>query len=454
MNKIKQNKVTFSLILLAIIVIFSSFTILSLPVLFNYKSKLIIIEKNFYKNFKIYLKASGNITYKPFPRPHLLLENASLNLSEKSSHSLINTSNLKIYISLRDIYLRSFKKYLSTEIIDTNLEIKVSEIKEIRKHLYQKVNNPIIFKNCKLFIKNEKDQVILISPIKNISYKIKDKIKTKSFFIDGEVFGINFKSDWKRNYENSFNSFHNINLFNPNIEIKNKFNFEKKKNFKINTKIDFMRDKIEYNLRYNKNKISISSPEGQGLNYNISSDIQFKPFYFEGSITIKNQKIENFLDNILSKLLLYNENYLGNLNGLLKIKLKNINNKVLKNGELNFSINEKKINLVNANFKLDKIGDLVSIINSSEKQGDIFFISQNTLTILDHIEFAKVFQISSKKVKNIKQINFNLEKELGKKEFSITNVKINNIENNQKSNQIFFVKNIQNLRMHIRKVID
>ena len=83
MNKIKQNKVTFSLILLAIIVIFSSFTILSLPVLFNYKSKLIIIEKNFYKNFKIYLKASGDITYKPFPRPHLLLENASLNLSEK-----------------------------------------------------------------------------------------------------------------------------------------------------------------------------------------------------------------------------------------------------------------------------------------------------------------------------------------------------------------------------------
>ena len=215
-----------------------------------------------------------------------------------------------------------------------------------------------------------------------------------------------------------------------------------------------MRDKIEYNLRYNKNKISISSPEEQGLNYNISGDIQFKPFYFEGSITIKNQKIENFLDNILSKLLLYNENYLGNLNGLLKIKLKNINNKVLKNGELNFSINEKKINLVNANFKLDKIGDLVSIINSSEKQGDIFFISQNTLTISDHIEFAKVFQISSKKVKNIKQINFNLEKELGKKEFSITNVKINNIENNQKSNQIFFVKNIQNLRMHIRKVID
>ena len=56
MNKIKQNKITFTLILAAIVIIFSSFTVLSLPVLFNYKSKVALIEKNFYKNFKIYFK--------------------------------------------------------------------------------------------------------------------------------------------------------------------------------------------------------------------------------------------------------------------------------------------------------------------------------------------------------------------------------------------------------------
>ena len=47
MNKIKQNKITFSLILIAISVIFSSLTILSLPVLFNYKSKVQEIRKKF-----------------------------------------------------------------------------------------------------------------------------------------------------------------------------------------------------------------------------------------------------------------------------------------------------------------------------------------------------------------------------------------------------------------------
>ena len=72
----------------------------------------------------------------------------------------------------------------------------------------------------------------------------------------------------------------------------------------------------------------------------------------------------------------------------------------------------------------------------------------------DHIEFAKIFQISSKKVKSIKQINFVLEKNINDTEFIITKVKINNKDNNKFSEEIFLVKNIQNLRSHIRNVID
>ena len=51
MNKIKQNKITFTLILVALSIIFSSLTILSLPVLFNYESKVALIEKNFIQTF-------------------------------------------------------------------------------------------------------------------------------------------------------------------------------------------------------------------------------------------------------------------------------------------------------------------------------------------------------------------------------------------------------------------
>ena len=82
MNKINQNKITFRLVLLAISIIFSSLTVLCLPVLFNYNSKVEIIEKNFSKNFKIYLNSSAKISYKPFPKPHLLVEKATLNLNK------------------------------------------------------------------------------------------------------------------------------------------------------------------------------------------------------------------------------------------------------------------------------------------------------------------------------------------------------------------------------------
>ena len=115
MNKLKQNKITFFLILSAIVITFSSLSILSLPVLFNYKSKVAKIEKNFYQNFKLFLKSSGSISYKPFPKPHLLVENASFNLSKNEDNEyLFKTSNLKIYISLKDVYLRSFKDLNST----------------------------------------------------------------------------------------------------------------------------------------------------------------------------------------------------------------------------------------------------------------------------------------------------------------------------------------------------
>ncbi len=454
MNKIKQNKITFTLILAAIAIIFSSLTILCLPVLFNYKSKVNILEKNFYKNFKIYLKSSGKVSYKPFPKPHILVEKASINLSQAEEiDDFINTSNLKIFISLRDIYLRTFDNLLSTEISKTNLYLELTDINEIRKYLYQKINKPIIFNNCKIFLNGKEKEVILISPVKKISLKINDKSRTKNFDIDGKIFGLNFKSEWKRNYDLPYQSLNSINIFNPNIEIKNIFKFKENKQFNIQTKIIYGQDKLKYDLEFNKNKIQIISSNKANTNFNLDSEIQLKPFYFYGGIEIKNKKVESIIDNFLSNLLIYDKNFLGNLNGVFKVKLSELNNKLIKNGELEFEINEKILTLKKAEFQLDKIGNIVSNISFIEDQGELKFFSKNHLNIENHIEFAKVFQIGTKKIKYIKQIYFDLEKIIGETDFMIKNVKINNLES-QNSEEFFLVKNIQNLRSHIRKVID
>ena len=455
MNKIKQNKVTFTLILSFLAIIFSSLIILSLPVLFNYKSKVTQIEKNFYKNFKFYLNSNGKISYKPFPKPHLLVENATLSLSSTINRDkLIKTTNLKIYISLRNIYLRSFKNLISTEISDSNLELKIEDIREFRNHLFQKINKPIILNDCKIFLKNNKNEVILISPVQNILYNINNKKRTKSFIVDGEVFGLKFRSNWNRNYNSPKTSNHTIQIIYPNIEIKNKSKFENLNEFSTKSQIFYSQDKMNYYLQFKNNKITISSPNKENTNFNINSDIIFKPFYFNGELTIKKKKVEQIIDNFLLNLLSYDENYLGNFNGKLKINLDNLNNKLIKGGSIDLIINEKKIIFKEAKFNLYKIGYIKSYMSHSFNQGELKFKTKNLLNIKDHVEFAKIFQVGSNKVKNINKIYFDVEKISGDSNFIISNVKINNDQNKENSNEIFLVKNIQNLRSYIRKIID
>ena len=455
MNKIKQNKITFSLILIAIFIIFSSLTILSLPVLFNYKSKVDQIEKNFYANFKIFLASYGNISYKPFPKPHLLVEKAELNFKEIGfDKSQINTENLKIFISLRDIYLRTFKDFLSTEISKTNLELQMSDIKDIRNHMYKKINKPIILEDCKVFVKNKSEEVIIIAPIKRVTYKINNKLKNKVFYLNGKIFGINFKSNWVRSYKTPNMSKHEFQLVNPNIIIKNNLKLEQLGKFRGETLIETSNDKLNYKYTFNNHKIFIKSPDSKKFNFKLNSDINLSPFYFDGKLLISNKKVESLIDNILLKLLNYNESYIGNINGKLKLKFDSIQNKIIDKGEIDLKINEKKITLDKVNFKLRKIGEVISKVNYFENQGDLIFKSQNVISIKNYIEFAKTFQVSSKKVKNLDNISFNIEKKFGDSEFLISNIKLNRTNGTKKINEKFLITNIQNLRASIRKVVN
>ena len=103
---------------------------------------------------------------------------------------------------------------------------------------------------------------------------------------------------------------------------------------------------------------------------------------------------------------------------------------------------------------MDKIGKIKTNISIIEKDGITKFFSKNQLYINNHIEFAKIFQVGSNKVKKIKKIYFDIEKNIGESDFIINNVRINNVQNFSKSDQIFIIKNIQNLRMHLREFIN
>ena len=188
--------------------------------------------------------------------------------------------------------------------------------------------------------------------------------------------------------------------------------------------------------------------------FKIDSDIQLKPFYFNGELTIHDKKIENIIDNIFLYMFLYDENYLGNINGNLKVKLSNLNNKLINKGEIDFYINEKKIKSKNSMIDLGKIGNIETKISFNENQGDIIFSSKNVLYVKNYIEFAKVFQIGFRKLKNLEKIYFDLERNVGDTNFTISNIRINNPDDKKNAKKKFAIKNIQNLRASIKKVIN
>ena len=70
------------------------------------------------------------------------------------------------------------------------------------------------------------------------------------------------------------------------------------------------------------------------------------------------------------------------------------------------------------------------------------------------MNLQKLFKSDQKKIKNIKDIFFDLEKNIGENDFIISNVIISNHKKNEKSEEKFIVKNIQNLRAIVRKLID
>ena len=102
--------------------------------MFNFNKKASIIEKNFYKNFKLYLNTSGNISYKPFPKPHLLVENSKINLSKTyENDGLFNIKNLKLLLMKISNYVGMY--YPGENSLIRNISIQHSEYNIIKRNI-------------------------------------------------------------------------------------------------------------------------------------------------------------------------------------------------------------------------------------------------------------------------------------------------------------------------------
>ena len=452
----KRKKIDSSKIILSsIIVFFTVILFLSIPVLFNYNSIKNIIEKKIASEFKVNIKILDEISLKIFPKPHYLVKKANLDLNIKNDKSsIIETKNLKIFIPTRKIYSKSNLKIEGIEIEKTNIYFKKDDVLDFRNHLYYKINKPIYIKKSKFFFMDKNNKTILISPIKKVKYLINKKTNSKELKIKGSIFDVGYYSTWKRSYKKPKKSLNEIKLKNPNLFIKNFFSFEDHLNFAGKSSINFLNEDIVINYLMKDNKIFINSPnQNKNQKIKLNSTIELEPFFFDATIDI-NQKDTYFLiDNLLNIILNLKEENLGNINGKLTLVVNNLKNSIINNGKINLSIKEKKIKLEKSLFEIKGIGKLKSDFRYYENQGDLILTSENIFEITNKKEFARKFQLYSKKLKNINKIYFDLEKNIDNDEISISNIYLNKVDTEKFLEEYYIIENMQVFRVLIRKLL-
>ena len=455
MTKNKKNNQSFLVVLVTIIFVFTSLMLLSIPVLFDYESVENKIEKKISSEFKIDMKILGKITYKILPKPHILIEKANLYLDQNNNKSsIIETEDLKIFIPISSIYSKSNILIDKLEIEDSNITFKFQDLKDFRNHLFYKINKPKKINNSKFFY-IDNDSTLLISPINSLDYFIDDRNKYKELKIKGNIFNLDYMSSWKRYYDKPNSTYHEINFNNPNILLKNFFNFKNKSNYSGKVSGKFLNEHMNIEYYVNNNSILIrSSEESINEKIKISSNIELDPFYFTSKISLIEKDPKFIIDNILYFIYNLESNLLGNLNGKLTLNIKKLNNEIIDNGIIELVINEQTINMQEAKFQIKDVGFIKSKFSFYEKQGEIIFRSSNVLEIINQKAFARKFLLTNNKFNEASKIFFDLERNLENDQFLISNLNIKKVSPEQKTDEKVILKNIQLLRKILLKTLN
>ena len=213
-----------------------------------------------------------------------------------------------------------------------------------------------------------------------------------------------------------------------------------------------MNEEIIINYAIKDKKIFVNSPnENKNQKIKLNSKIELEPFYIDATINISDKDTSLLIDNLLY-IILNSKEYLGNINGNLTLDLSNLKNSIINNGKILFLVKEKTVQLENSLFEIKGIGKLKSDFRYYESKGDIVFTSQNIFEITNKKEFARKFQISSKKINNIDRIFFDLEKNIDNGVISFSNVYFNEIDTENFSEEYYIVKNFQILKGLLRKL--
>jgi len=455
-NKIKHIKISnFQIIFLVYALIFSIFLFLSFPSIFdfnkNYKEQIL---KKTYSNFKIHLSNVSEIKYRFVPTPHILIKSTDIKLN-KEEKEISTIKNLKLFISILELYKEKKILIHKLQIDKANIYFDRTSLNTFNKHLNDKVIKPIKIKNSNFFYKDKNGKIVTISPIKKINYYIDFASKEKKLNIIGKLFDLNFNFFWNKNYNNPNLTNLLINFKNPNIRIENKQNQLFENNSEGLFRLAFIGNNVDVKYNYDGEILNFKTLSSKNSKYYLEGKTNTNPFYFEIDSEIKNLDLDFVINYLLLNYYKYENAIHKNINGTFSIKFSDMRQSILKNGLINLNLKDSKIKIKNSNFDIKKVGN-ISFSNGlfDIRENNLFYTADARLEIKDQKEFYRLFVVSRENRINLKNIKFHLEKNLDKKQYTISKIYFNNIKKQGEQefdNSVKYnFKNIQQLRGIIR----
>ena len=146
----------FHLVIVFFVIFFGTAIFFSIPTFYDYKKYNQKIENTINKEFKIKLQNLESISFRFIPSPHLLIKKADLKIKEDDLNPISNLENIKVFISLSDLYRDDIFKIKKIVIKKANLYLNKNSGLNFIKNLKKNIVNDLRINNSTLFFKDDK----------------------------------------------------------------------------------------------------------------------------------------------------------------------------------------------------------------------------------------------------------------------------------------------------------
>ena len=426
------------------------------------------IESKIFKEFKINLSSSAEISYRILPAPHFLIKDSKILLyGNKSEKSIAEVKNFKVFIDQKN-FLDKEKMSINKLIIDqANFFLLKNELKILNDSTNSQFHNKKIrVINSKVFFKDNFDEILMIVKINKATLFFDDEKLLNLFALKGNVFGTPFVL----NLENKINSIVNkkINFEAKSIKLNilnESFNEPNKSIFGTNI-ISLLNSTIKTKYKSKEKMIIFTSNNSKiGIsNVSYSGKLLTEPFDLDLEVNLGNYKISklfsfnSILKEFIKSELLFNDN----LNFAMSIIAEtDTQNSIFQNTKINLNIVNGKMNIDNTIFVNNKVGLLeLSDSNLLYRNNELVLNTDVLITVKDTKELFTILNTNKDSRKMIKNILINLEYNFLNNQITFNKIQIdNNNVNNQFLNIIenFNENNSNNLiqsRILINKLLN